>query len=82
MFKNPHESNLDNCFTNRNSRNKDFIGKSQTSLNKKKNNSFRHYYTNNYDLKLIQLENESKKNNKLKKKKSYKKNTNKNKQWY
>ena len=80
MFKNPHESNLDNCFTNRNSRNKDFIGKSQTSLNKKKNNSFRHYYTNNYDLKLIQLENESKKNNKLKKKKkSYKKNTNKNK---
>ena len=68
MFINPHEINFDNYYTNRFSRNQDNLRIYQTTINKKRNNSFRHYYTNNYNSKLIDFENENKKNKKLKKK--------------
>ena len=67
MFINPHEINFDNYYTNRFSRNQDNLRIYQTTINKKRNNSFRHYYTNNYNSKLIDFENENKKNKKLKK---------------
>ena len=67
MFINPHEINFENYYTNRFSRNQDNLRIYQTTINKKRNNSFRHYYTNNYNSKLIDFENENKKNKKLKK---------------